>query len=277
MISLVMLLLILGFISSNVLIWWSIFLMMTVVFCFLSKGDLSYSSLINYFIIQETLGLFFLIFNFSFLQFLIVMMKVGVAPLHFWVFSVTNGLSGLMVMWFLTFQKMPFFPVMIQVFDWSLVMLLVVGVFVCFVQLFLLKGYKNMMIVSSTESLNWILLMLFFSMLDVFFLFLYYFFFMMFLMPYFSKKQGLFFNWEVVLVFMNVPLTVNFFVKIFSLFELFKLDSVFFLFLLFLMFMTVISLSIWMVNLSATINKSELSSGSIFYFLVLPLMVLMVV
>nr|AQX44519.1 NADH dehydrogenase subunit 2 [Gnathostoma sp. MMS-2017] len=277
MVFLVLLLLILSFITSNVLIWWSIFLLMTIIFCFLSKEDLSYSSLVNYFIIQETLGLFFLILNFSLLQFLIVMMKVGVSPLHFWVFSVTNGLSGSMVMWFLTFQKMPFFPVLVQIFNYALVLLLMFGVFFCFMQLFLLKGYKNMMIVSSTESLNWILLMLFFSMLDVIFLFLYYFFFMVFLMPYFNKKEGLFFNWEMVLVFMNIPVTVNFFIKIFSLFELFSLESVMVLFLLFLMFMTVISLSIWLVNLSTIISKSELNNNFIFYFMVLPLMVLMVV
>nr|YP_009162835.1 NADH dehydrogenase subunit 2 [Gnathostoma spinigerum]AKM22100.1 NADH dehydrogenase subunit 2 [Gnathostoma spinigerum] len=277
MVFLVLMLLILSFVTSNVLIWWSVFLMMTIVFCFLSKGDLGYSSLINYFIIQETLGLFFLVFNFSFFQSLIVMMKVGVAPLHFWVFSVTNGLSSYMIMWFLTFQKMPFFPVLIQVFDWMLIVFLVFGIIFCFVQLFLMKGYKNMMIISSTESLNWILLMVFFSMFDVVFLFVYYFFFMMFLMPYFSKKEGLFFNWEMILVFMNVPLTVNFFIKIFSLFNLFKMESVLVLLMLFLMFMTMISLSVWMVNLSTIIEKSELNSSSIFYFMVLPLMVLMVV
>nr|YP_009352219.1 NADH dehydrogenase subunit 2 [Gnathostoma nipponicum]AQX44507.1 NADH dehydrogenase subunit 2 [Gnathostoma nipponicum] len=277
MIFLVLMLLVLGFISSNVLIWWSMFLMMTIIFCFLSKSDLSYSSLINYFIIQETLGLFFLILNFSLLQVLIVMMKVGIAPLHFWVFSVTNGLSSFMVMWFLTFQKMPFFPVLVQIFDYTLIVLLMLGIFLCFIQLFLLKGYKNMMIISSTESLNWILLMLFFSMLDVIFLFMYYFFFMVFLMPYFSKKEGQFFNWELILVFMNIPMTVNFFIKIFSLFELFKLDSVMVLFMLFLMFMTLISLSIWLINLSTVISKKELNNNSVFYFMVLSLMVLMVI
>nr|YP_009328048.1 NADH dehydrogenase subunit 2 [Gnathostoma doloresi]APC93878.1 NADH dehydrogenase subunit 2 [Gnathostoma doloresi] len=277
MVFLVLLLLLLSFISNNVLVWWSVFLLMTIIFCFLSKEDLSYSSLINYFVIQETLGLFFLVFNAYFLQFVVVMMKMGVSPLHFWVFSVTNGLGSLMMMWFLTFQKMPFFPVLIQIFNWSSILLLISGIVLCFVQLFLLKGYKNMMIVSSTESLNWILLMLFFSMFDTIFLFLYYFFFMMFLMPYFVKKEGLFFNWEMVLVFMNVPLTVNFFIKIFSLFELFKLEGIILLLMMFLMFMTAISLSVWMVNLSTIIEKSELNSGTIFYYMVLPLMVLMVV
>lgn len=56
---------------------------MTVIFIFLNKNINSYSRLINYFIIQESLGLLFLLINYNIIQFFIVLIKIGVAPLHF--------------------------------------------------------------------------------------------------------------------------------------------------------------------------------------------------
>lgn len=88
----------LNFFSSNILVWWSVFLLITVIFVCLSKGIAVYAGVLNYFVIQESLGLFFLVFNAFLLQFFIVMMKIGVAPLHFWVFSVTNSLYDWLLM-----------------------------------------------------------------------------------------------------------------------------------------------------------------------------------
>lgn len=150
----VCLLCVLNFFSSNVLLWWRVFLLITVVFVCLSKGVGSYSSVLNYFVIQESLGLFFLVFNFFLLQFFIVILKIGVAPFHFWVFSVTSFLYDWLLMWFLTFQKLPFLPVLVQLFSFKMVFVFFLGVCVCYLQLFVLKSYKNMMIVSSTESFN---------------------------------------------------------------------------------------------------------------------------
>lgn len=65
---------------------------MTVLFVIINKISGGYSSLFNYFVIQERLGLLFLVFSFGFFQLFIVIMKIGVAPLHFWVFSVTNNI-----------------------------------------------------------------------------------------------------------------------------------------------------------------------------------------
>lgn len=60
----------------------------------LNKGLKSYSGLFNYFVIQESLGLLFLMFSFGLFQLLILMLKIGMAPFHFWVFRVTNSVFG---------------------------------------------------------------------------------------------------------------------------------------------------------------------------------------
>nr|AEO72444.1 NADH dehydrogenase subunit 2 [Toxocara canis] len=273
----VVLLSFLNFFSSNVLVWWSVFLLMTVTFVCLSKSIGAYTSVLNYFVIQESLGLFFLVFNTFLLQFFVVMMKIGVAPLHFWVFSVTNSLGDWLLMWFLTFQKLPFLPVLVQLYDFKVVFLFLFGIFVCYLQLFVLKSYKNMMVISSTESFNWVVLTCFLSVVNVLYLFFYYLCLMVMLMPSFVVKDLSFVNWETVFVFLNVPFSVSFFIKIFSLSELFKLDGVFVLFLLFVMFLSMLCFSLWLVNMSAKTMWFLSSNLKSVFFFVVPMMVISVI
>nr|APX55561.1 NADH dehydrogenase subunit 2 [Ascaris suum]APX55572.1 NADH dehydrogenase subunit 2 [Ascaris suum]APX55584.1 NADH dehydrogenase subunit 2 [Ascaris lumbricoides]WAS08384.1 NADH dehydrogenase subunit 2 [Ascaris lumbricoides] len=268
---------VLNFFTSNVLVWWSVFLLMTVVFVCLSKGSGSYVGILNYFVIQESLGLFFLVFNVFLLQFFIVMMKVGVAPFHFWVFSVTGSLYDWLLMWFLTFQKLPFLPVLVQLFDFKVFFIFLFGICVCYFQLFVLKGYKSMMVISSTESFNWVVLTCFLSVVNVIYLFFYYVVLMVFLMPNFNVKDFNFVNWEVLLVFLNVPFSVSFFIKIFVLSEVFKLDGLFLLFLLLMMFLSMLCFSLWLVNMSVKNMKMLGDNFKVLFFLVFPMMVFSVI
>nr|QXE43456.1 NADH dehydrogenase subunit 2 [Ophidascaris baylisi] len=272
----VFLLCVLNFFSSNVLLWSSVFLLMTVVFVCLSKGAGSYGSVLNYFVIQESLGLFFW-FQFFLLQFFIVMLKIGMAPFHFWVFSVTTSLYDWLLMSFLTFQKLPFLPVLVQLFDFSVIFVFFVGIGMCYLQLFVLKSYKNMMIISSTESFNSIVLTCFLSLVNVVYLFFYYIFLMIFLMPSFNIKDFNFVHWETLLVFLNIPFSVSFFIKIFVLGEVLKLDSVFLLFLLFLMFLSMLCFSLWLVNVSVKNMKMAGDNLKSLFFFVLPIMIVSVI
>nr|YP_009391033.1 NADH dehydrogenase subunit 2 [Caenorhabditis virilis]ARV88297.1 NADH dehydrogenase subunit 2 [Caenorhabditis virilis] len=262
----------LSLVTNNVIIWWSIFLLMTIVFTLLNKSSKSYISIFNYFIIQESLGLLFLIFSSGFLQFFIVLMKIGVAPLHFWIFNVTNNIFNYSLMWFLTFQKLPFLTILLQIFWLSASYLLLIGLLVCCIQIFVMKSYKNLFIISSTESFNWIVMGVFFSFFNVFYLFIYYFVLMVILISKFSKSSNNFVNWETTLVFLNIPFSVSFFVKIFSLSEIFKFDSFFTLFLLFLMFLSVLAFSFWLINLSMKNNEDLSNNNKFFYFILFPLM-----
>nr|YP_009550279.1 NADH dehydrogenase subunit 2 [Heterorhabditis indica]YP_817453.1 NADH dehydrogenase subunit 2 [Heterorhabditis bacteriophora]ABJ80697.1 NADH dehydrogenase subunit 2 [Heterorhabditis bacteriophora]AZU95938.1 NADH dehydrogenase subunit 2 [Heterorhabditis bacteriophora]QAA11083.1 NADH dehydrogenase subunit 2 [Heterorhabditis indica]QAA11095.1 NADH dehydrogenase subunit 2 [Heterorhabditis bacteriophora] len=257
---------------SNVIVWWSIFLLMTIIFILLNKGNKSYSGIFNYFVIQETLGLLFLVFSSNYIQFIILMMKIGVAPFHFWVFSVTNSIFNYGLVWFLTMQKLPLMVVLLQLFASDMVYLFLFGLFICYLQMFMLKGYKNLLIVSSTESFNWLMLGLFFSFFNVFCLFIYYFLLFMLMVPKFSKNSSLaFFNWESTLILFNIPLSMSFFIKIFSLSEILKIDSFFVVFLLFLMFLSVLSFGYWLINLSMKDNMWLQNNNKMIYFLLMPL------
>nr|AGQ46181.1 NADH dehydrogenase subunits 2 [Bunostomum phlebotomum] len=268
---------VLSLMVNNVLVWWSVFLLMTLIFVMLNKKINSYSSLFNYFIIQESLGLLFLMFSFYYFQLLIIFLKIGMAPFHFWIFSVTNSVFGYNLVWFLTFQKLPFLVILLQFIFGKMVFLLFIGLFFCLFQMLLMKSYKNLLILSSTESFNWIVLGFLMSFFNVFVIFFYYFFVMLFLIPKFEFMNVVgYLGWETMLVFLNLPFSVNFFVKIFSLSEVLKVYGVLVLFLLFLMFFSVLSLSFWLVNLSSKFFF-DLKYNKGLFFLVVPLTVVLLI
>lgn len=126
---------------------------MTLVFIYLNKFT-SVSSIVSYFIIQEFLGLIFLLLNYRVFQFFILVFKVGMAPFHFWIFSVLSSSRGYVVLWFLTFQKLPFIPVLLYFLNSRYFYFLIIGIFFCYFQIFITKSYKSMLIISSTESFN---------------------------------------------------------------------------------------------------------------------------
>lgn len=236
-----------------------------------------YRRLFNYFVLQESLGLLFLIFSFRYFQLLIVIFKIGVSPFHFWIFRVTNRVFGFNLMWFLTFQKLPFLLIFLQLIVSKVVLLLIVGLLVCLIQMLLMKSYKNLLILSSTESFNWVILGFLMSFLNVLFVFIYYFVLIVLLIPKFEFfRVRNFVGWETMLVFINLPFRVSFFVKIFSLSEILKVQGFSILLLLFIMFFSVLSIGFWMVNLSSKFFIVFKYNKSIFlFFLPMTLIVLL--
>lgn len=226
---------------------------------------------------QESLGLLFLILSFNYVQLLILIIKIGVAPLHFWLFSVTNSIFGFNLMWFLTFQKLPFLLIILQLMHYKVLILFLLGLLVCLLQILLIKIYKNLLILSSTESFNWIVLGYLVSFFNVILIFVYYFVLILFLIPkfeYINFYGGL--GWETILVFLNIPFRVSFFVKIFSLSEILKIYSFNILILLFLIFLSVLSISFWTVNLRSKII--ELFKYNKFVFIsIIPLILIILI
>lgn len=267
----------LSILSNNIVIWWSVFLLITVTFIFLNKSVKRYSSLINYFIIQERLGLIFLLINFGVLQFFILLIKIGVAPLHFWVFRVTNNIFSYNLIWFLTFQKLPFLLILLQIFWLGSFLLLFFGLLTCYFQIFSIKNYKNLLVLSSTESFNWIIIGLFVSIFNTLYLFIYYIVLIVLIINKFRKINSNFLNWETILVFLNIPFRVTFFVKIFSLREVFKLNNFFILLVLFLIFLSVLVFSFWLVNIRTKFNKDVQNNNKFYYFLLYPLITLRII
>lgn len=226
---------------NSYIFWWSIFLFIRVFFFYLLKSFRSYLTLINYFVIQEVLGLLFILLYFYNLQFLFLILKVGVSPFHFWVLLVGFFLEGLNFFWFITFQKLPFIPV-IYFFFLNSLFFLFLGFLFCYIQIFLFKYFKLFLIVSSLERFNWILLNIFFRGLNFFFIFFYYFVSIVLILTWIRSFNISFLGWELILLFMNFPLRISFFLKLFRI-SFFSVYFIFFSFFVFiLMFLSILVL-----------------------------------
>nr|BAV82815.1 NADH dehydrogenase subunit 2 [Onchocerca volvulus] len=240
------LLLFLSFINFCVvdyIVWWSIFVICTFVFVFFVGGELGFSScLVNYYVIQEVCGYYFLVFDGWKLQFLLLMLKSGSSPFHFWLFSVLGGLNKWFVLWFLTLQKLPYFVVLVNFCGDFFFLFLFFGMIFCYFQFFLLRSYRDLLVVGSAESFNWLLLLGIFSFNEVFVLFFFYYFVMFFVISYVYGGFLDFLSLEMLMFFFNVPLSITFFLKVIVLFGSSFFVGFYYLFLL--LFMPLMSLGV---------------------------------
>lgn len=230
---------------SNVVFWWSIFVLITLLFLFINKVSLSFSRSLNYFVFQEFLGLIFLISLGLTFQFFILLIKVGVSPFHFWGFSILSYLDRFLLIWFLTFQKLPFIPVIIYLFRSLYFIVFFFGLVYCYFQIYILKNFKFMFFVSSTESFNWLLFGLIFGFWGVILLFFYYIFNIFFLIVYINFFGLGFLPLETVFVFVNIPFSITFFFKILLLNLSVFLYDFFLLIILLLIFFSTLSFIGW--------------------------------
>lgn len=258
--------------TCNLVLWWGIFLGITILFVMINK-HISANSIISYFVVQEFFGFLFILLNFYFIQFVILLMKAGISPFHFWVFSVVGNLSGFSMVWFLTFQKFPFIPVIFQLYDGVFFLLFVVGILFCYLQLFFVKSYKFILTISSIESFNWLCIIIFVSAFSGLIFSVFYLMFFFFVLDYSNSKSTNFFNWEIIFVFINIPFSMTFFIKIFSLVGCFEHFSFFIFIVLFLMFLSVFSIGFWLLNIRSKFFFSGIHyKFNTFLFLFYPLM-----
>uniref|UniRef100_A0A1I9VY15 NADH dehydrogenase subunit 2 n=1 Tax=Onchocerca ochengi TaxID=42157 RepID=A0A1I9VY15_ONCOC len=238
------LLLFLSFINFCVvdyIVWWSIFVICTFVFVFFVGGELGFGGyLVNYYVIQEVCGYYFLVFDGWKLQFLLLMLKSGSSPFHFWLFSVLGGLDKWFILWFLTLQKLPYFVVLVNFCGDFFFLFLFFGMIFCYFQFFLLRSYRDLLVVGSAESFNWLLLLGIFSFNEVFVLFFFYYFVMFFVVSYVYGGFLNFLSLEMLMFFFNVPLSITFFLKVIVLFGSSFFVGFYYLFLL--LFMPLMSL-----------------------------------
>lgn len=244
-IILIFLIFILNLLINNILFWWTIFLLLTLLYLFLRKSKGSLRRILNYFIIQEFMGLLFLIFSGFIFQFLIVMIKVGVSPFHFWIYSVVGSLNNFILIWFLTFQKLPFIPILMLLFNYMFFYLLFLGLFLCYLQIYVLKNSKFLFSISSTESFNWLLFGVLRGFISLILISFYYLFRIVFLITFINSNSRNFILLETSLVFLNIPFRVSFFLKIFILKLSFFVYDIFLLFLLIIIFFSSLSLIRW--------------------------------
>lgn len=235
----------------------------------MNKTTRSSFSMLNYFVIQEVLGFLFLLTYCEGIQVFILLIKVGVPPLHFWVFRVSSGFSNVSLLWFLTLHKIPYLSVLCMLMNEYVFYLLLFGILVCLVQSLSVKDHKISLILSSIESFNWLLILCDSSASGYFCLRFYYLGFMYFVLSNYGKKVGVCYSWLLVFMIMNIPLSGAFFIKIFSLFDRFNFSSFYLLFVLIIYFIRILGNCYLLFDLSIK-HKFNYQSLIVYYFFVMP-------
>lgn len=141
--------------TNVVVIWWCTFLVLTLVFLIILKEEKSFFSIIIYYVVQEFCGLIFLLIWGTKLTGLVLILKTGVAPLHFWVFPFLAPLNNWTLVWFLTLQKLPYTYPLILVLTTNLIYLLVFGLLIMYSQMLIIKETKFLLVLRSMERYRW--------------------------------------------------------------------------------------------------------------------------
>lgn len=187
----------------NYLFWWSCFLILTLLFIYLAKIEtLGVLRLSLFFLFQEVVGVIFL-FNFreSF-QRMVVLLKVGASPFHFWLYYLRYFLESYLMIWLFILYKFSILPLILYfLIDWFF--FLILGLYVLYFQLQELSQFKLVFFFSSIESFGWLLIRLRCSLVNFVFFFLFYYILVCFILPRFSVF--FFFNIEHVFFFLGCP------------------------------------------------------------------------
>jgi hypothetical protein len=244
----------LSLIVKRVLFFWSLFLILTIVFIFLIKSEEKILNIVNYFIIQEVRGLIFLFLKGFLVQIRVIFLKVGVSPIHFWVFSILSGLRFNLIFWFLTFQKLVYLSILIN-WGFSFIYFLFFGILICFFQVLFLFDFLKIFVISLTERLNWILVFFINRFFESLFLVVYYLILIRVLLKNNLKKISI--NWLLIFFLLNLPLSFTFFIKVFILLSLVQKRFIFLVFILFFIVISVLGLIKILVSLNLNLKLNN--------------------
>lgn len=254
MILFIVFLFFLSLIVKRVLFFWSLFLILTIVFIFLIKSEEKILNIVNYFIIQEVRGLIFLFLKGFLVQIRVIFLKVGVSPIHFWVFSILSGLRFNLIFWFLTFQKLVYLSILIN-WGFSFIYFLFFGILICFFQVLFLFDFLKIFVISLTERLNWILVFFINRFFESLFLVVYYLILIRVLLKNNLKKISI--NWLLIFFLLNLPLSFTFFIKVFILLSLVQKRFIFLVFILFFIVISVLGLIKILVSLNLNLKLNN--------------------
>lgn len=213
-------------IINNFIIWWCIFIIFTIVGLLkLKLNSASINSIFYYFLIQEMLGLLFMINFSSSFQLFIFFMKGGFAPFHFWIVKVLHISSWFRFSWILTIQKIPYYFIVIIFWNWSWFLWVLIGSLVPLLQSLLVKSVWYQIFLLLTSRGNNMLILIWFEPLICVYTLPFYLIFINYMMNG-LRNQGLIgVTYEFIFLLIRFPGGLPFYIKLFSLSLLFNMGG----------------------------------------------------
>lgn len=142
-----------------------------------------------------------------------LIVKIAIAPFHFWIVNTLHSLQGWAFSWVLTFQKLPGAIILTQMIDNITYYLLLLGSVLCSLQMIIVSKPKSVILFSTTVTTRWVLLTSFDVFMNLIFLFIY-FSAISLLINERQREQNLEVSYMIVLVLISFPLTLIFILKV---------------------------------------------------------------
>lgn len=203
--------------SGNLVLWWRILILTTLVFLTAVKTNIESYRIIKYFIIQEaaslTIGVIILFSIPLFLIRILIIIKVALAPFHFWVVSALQSLQGWPFAWVVTFQKIPGILILSQIINNLIYIILIIGSIICSIQMIVTVKPKTIVLLSTTVTSRWVVITIYDTISNMIFL-TFYFTRIALLLNERLREQGINVEYLFILVLLSFPLTIIFIFKV---------------------------------------------------------------
>jgi len=215
---------------TRFILWWGVFIVFTIIALIKIKFYLSPSySIVIYYFVQEIRGVFFM-FGFSVVfQLMLVVLKGGFAPLHNWLNSIIKGLKGLIFIWLITWQKLPYFLVLFQLILWSFVIIFIIGRIFSLLQSFFVKSFKGVLFILFTSRRNNLLVFSFFSPHHIIFVLPFYVYLLYTIVGVVNIRGIMFMGLESIFILISIPGSIPFNIKMLIIIFLSQTGRVFFI------------------------------------------------
>jgi hypothetical protein len=208
---------------TNIIFLWRILFIFSLFFIIIRKiFFISINLLINYIIFQEFLGFIFLLNITHWIQLIVIFIKRGTAPLHFWMFFIINYLKRFLIIWIFLINKLIYYCIYLYIIcNW--VYLLLLGILFVYIQIIKHTHFKILFMYSSLESFNWILIGLIFSIIR--FLIFYIFYLMTYLIIINLFFSNFFYLFDTIFIFIALPFRFRFILKIIFIYFIFTFST----------------------------------------------------
>lgn len=147
--------------TTDILLLWMLFTVANFGFVCSALRSRSYMGAILYYIIQEFSSILFLFAYGSAVTGVIIMIKLAVSPLHWWMVEAASNFSRMwLVAWSMSYQKLPYMPAMALFWSPRLNYVVLFGIILVRLQILAERSAYKFFLLASTVSTGWFCLFL---------------------------------------------------------------------------------------------------------------------
>lgn len=200
---------------NNFVVWWALLIMCTMLGIMkLKVHGSSVYSMAYYYFIQEIVGILFILGLHYTYQYVLLLVKGGFSPFHYWIFFIVKFMKGSSFLWILTWQKLPYYLLLIRHINQKILLVVLIGGVIPLFQSLFVYSIKVLYFLLLTSRGNRVLVLGGVYTVSIYLLVLFYLM-MAYAIPGLVVERGIYFNGaELIFVLFGFPGSLPFFIKL---------------------------------------------------------------